>query len=113
VRRAVLLRVLSLPQVENVIKNTEMEIELFGFGGLFVMVEGRCMLSSCTCGDSPDIFGACSPGHAMRWQQTPKGMETRLNGMLIDRYAEHEKSAYPTPCKGRYGVRGETYSHPV
>ena len=36
-------------------------------------------------------------------------METRLNGMLIDRYADHEKAAYPTICKGRYLVRGETY----
>jgi O2-independent ubiquinone biosynthesis protein UbiU len=109
VRRAVLPRVLSLPQVENLVEHTEVEIELFGFGGLCVMVEGRCLLSSYTCGDSPNTRGACSPGHAVRWQQTPQGMETRLNGMLIDRYADHEKAAYPTICKGRYLVRGETY----
>ena len=109
IRRAVLPRVLSLAQVENVIANTDVEIELFGFGGLCVMVEGRCLLSSYACGDSPNTFGACSPGHAVRWQQTPKGMETRLNGVLIDRYAEHEKAGYPTLCKGRFAVGGETY----
>lgn len=109
VRRAVLPRVLSLAQVETLIRNTDVEIELFGFGGLCVMVEGRCMLSPYTCGDSPDIFGACSPGHAVRWQQTPQGLETRLNGMLLNRYADHEKAAYPTICKGRYLVGGETY----
>jgi len=109
IQRAVLPRVLSLAQVENVIRNTPVEIELFGFGGLCVMVEGRCLLSSYACGDSPNTFGACSPGHAVRWQQTPEGMETRLNGILIDRYADHEKAGYPTLCKGRFAVQGETY----
>ncbi|MGF1644700.1 MAG: peptidase U32 family protein [Thiotrichales bacterium] len=109
IQRAVLPRVLSLPQVENVLRHTAVEIELFGFGGLCVMVEGRCLLSSYACGDSPNTFGACSPGHAVRWQQTPAGMETRLNGVLIDRYAAHEKAGYPTLCKGRFEVQGETY----
>jgi collagenase-like PrtC family protease len=109
IRRAVLPRVLSLAQVENVVNNTDVEIELFGFGGLCVMVEGRCLLSSYACGDSPNTFGACSPGHAVRWQQTSQGMETRLNGILIDRYADDEKAGYPTLCKGRFAVNGETY----
>ena len=109
IQRAVLPRVLSLAQVENVIKNTPVEIELFGFGGLCVMVEGRCLLSSYACGDSPNTFGACSPGHAVRWEQTAQGMETRLNGILIDRYADSEKAGYPTLCKGRFEVQGDTY----
>jgi len=41
VKRAVLPRVLSLAQVEQVLKNTPVQIEVFGFGGLCVMVEGR------------------------------------------------------------------------
>ncbi|MGF1546179.1 MAG: peptidase U32 family protein [Thiotrichales bacterium] len=109
IQRAVLPRVLSLAQVEHVMRHTAVEIELFGFGGLCVMVEGRCVLSSYACGDSPNTFGACSPGHAVRWEQTPQGMETRLNGVLIDRYAAHEKAGYPTLCKGRFEVQGETY----
>ncbi len=109
IRRAVLPRVLSLAQVEAVMRHTDVEIELFGFGGLCVMVEGRCLLSSYACGDSPNTFGACSPGHAVRWEQTPGGMETRLNGVLIDRYADHEKAGYPTLCKGRFQVGADTY----
>lgn len=44
VSRAVLPRVLSLAQVEQVAENTPVEIEVFGFGSLCVMVEGaaRC-----------------------------------------------------------------------
>ena len=109
ISRAVLPRVLSLAQVEQVIANTPVEIEVFGFGGLCVMVEGRCALSAFATGESPNCNGACSPGKHVRWEQTPKGMETRLNGILIDRFADGERAGYPTLCKGRFDVNGETY----
>jgi putative protease len=98
-----------MAQVEQVVKNTPVEIEVFGFGGLCVMVEGRCALSAYATGTSPNCNGACSPGKAVRWEQTPQGLETRLNGVLIDRYAEGERTGYPTICKGRFEVDDETY----
>jgi putative protease len=109
VKRAVLPRVLSLAQVELVTRNTPVEIEVFGFGGLCVMVEGRCALSAYACGESPNTMGACSPGRAVRWHETSRGLESRLNGVLIDRYAAGERAAYPTLCKGRFSVGGATY----
>jgi putative protease len=109
IQRAVLPRVLSLPQVEQLLKNTPVEIELFGFGGLCVMVEGRCVLSSYTTGESPNTFGVCSPAKAVSWKQTPKGLESRLNGVLLDRYGADENAGYPTLCKGRFEVQDETY----
>ena len=109
VKRAVLPRVLSLAQVEMVVRRTPVEVEVFGFGGLCVMAEGRCALSAYACGESPNLHGACSPAHAVRWEQTRAGMESRLNGVLIDRYASGERAAYPTVCKGRYAAEGETY----
>ena len=109
VRRAVLPRVLALAQVEQVVRNTPVEIEVFGFGGLCIMVEGRCALSAYVTGDSPNTVGACSPARAVRWQQTPRGMESRLNGVLVNCFAEGERAGYPTLCKGRYTVNGETY----
>ncbi|MDO9365280.1 MAG: peptidase U32 family protein [Methylotenera sp.] len=109
IQRAVLPRVLSLAQVENVVKNTSVEIELFGFGGLCVMVEGRCILSSYVTGESPNTAGVCSPAKAVRWQQTPKGLESRLSGVLLDRYSADENAGYPTLCKGRFEVEDETY----
>jgi putative protease len=45
----------------------------------------------------------------VRWEETPEGLESRLNGVLIDRYAEGERAGYPTLCKGRFEVGGETY----
>jgi len=109
VRRAVLPRVLSLSQVENLVRNTEAEIEVFGFGSLCVMVEGRCALSSYVTGDSPNTRGVCSPAKAVRWKQGPDALEVRLNGVLLDRYAQGETAGYPTLCKGRFSVNDETY----
>ena len=102
--RAVLPRVLSLEQVQRVIERTPVEIEVFGFGSLCVMVEGRCALSSYVTGESPNTHGVCSPPKAVRWQETPQGRESRLNGVLIDRYAPGENAGYPTLCKGRFDV---------
>ncbi|VBH41308.1 U32 family peptidase [Burkholderia pseudomallei] len=109
VSRAVLPRVLSLAQVEQVAENTPVEIEVFGLGSLCVMVEGRCALSSYATGESPNTRGVCSPAKAVRWQKTPDGLESRLNGVLIDRYEDGENAGYPTLCKGRFTVADESY----
>jgi putative protease len=98
-----------LQQVAHVVANTDVEIEIFGFGGLCVMVEGRCILSSYVTGESPNTAGVCSPAKAVRWQKTSDGLESRLGEVLLDRYSEDEKTGYPTLCKGRFSVGEETY----
>jgi len=107
IARAVLPRVLSITQVEQVLEKTPVEIEVFGFGSLCVMVEGRCALSSYVTGEAPNTNGVCSPPKAVRWVETPQGRESRLNGVLIDRYAAGENAGYPTLCKGRFDVGDE------
>lgn len=107
--RAILPRVLSVEQVAQVMAHTQVEIEVFGFGSLCVMVEGRCALSSYVTGEAPNNSGVCSPAKAVRWRQTALGLESRLNDVLIDRYADNENSSYPTLCKGRFEVRDECY----
>ena len=109
IRRVVLPRVLSLKQVKQVAETCPVPVEVFGFGSLCVMVEGRCLLSSYVTGRSPNTFGACSPANAVSWNETPDGLETRLNNILIERYAQGEPAGYPTLCKGRFNVGGNTY----
>lgn len=109
IKRAVLPRVLTVAQVEHVINNTAVEIEVFGFGSLCVMNEGRCWLSSYATGESPNTIGACSPARFVRWENTPEGLDVRLNGILIDHFAAGENAGYPTICKGRYQVGEENY----
>ncbi len=108
IQRAVLPRVLSLEQVRQLVNRTSVEIEVFGFGSLCVMVEGRCALSSYATGESPNTHGVCSPAKFVRWQETPQGLESRLNGVLIDRYGQGENAGYPTLCKGRFDVGDES-----
>jgi putative protease len=109
VRRAVIPRVLSLPQVQHIVEHSPVAIEVFGFGSLCVMVEGRCLLSSYVTGESPNTYGACSPAKAVQWRETPQGLESRLSGVLTDRYAAGEEAGYPTLCKGRYQVGDDTF----
>ena len=107
VERVVLPRVLSVQQVRQLAKTSLVKLEVFAFGSLCIMAEGRCYLSSYMTGESPNTAGACSPAKYVRWQETDKGLESRLNDVLIDRFAEDENAGYPTLCKGRFNVEGD------
>ncbi len=109
VGRVVLPRVLSMHQVKQLARETDVGLEVFAFGSLCIMAEGRCYLSSYMTGESPNTVGACSPAKFVRWEETPSGLESRLNEVLIDRYGPGENAGYPTLCKGRFEVDGQTY----
>jgi putative protease len=109
VSRVVLPRVLSVRQVEQVIRDAPIPVEVFGFGSLCVMVEGRCLLSSYVTGRSPNTYGACSPASHVRWEESEQGTRTRLNGLLVDCYGPGEPGAYPTICKGRFSAGEHTF----
>ena len=49
-------------------------IEVFAFGNLCIMVEGRCQLSSYVAGASPNRHGVCSPAKFVRWDEEPDGV---------------------------------------
>jgi len=109
VSRVVLPRVLSVQQVRQLAKSSPVPLEVFAFGSLCIMAEGRCYLSSYMTGESPNTVGACSPAKYVRWQETDKGLESRLNDVLIDRYQPDENAGYPTLCKGRFEVDNNVY----
>lgn len=109
IQRVVIPRVLSLRQVARLVEKSPVAIEVFGFGSLCVMVEGRCLLSSYATGDSPNTYGACSPAKDVEWREIDGHLETRLGGILIDRHGPGEQAGYPTLCKGRFQAGGHTY----
>jgi len=109
IRRAVLPRVLSIAQVRRLAERDIVPLEVFGFGGLCIMAEGRCLFSSYACGRSPNNYGACSPAEAVEWREVDEGLETRVGGVLVDRFGDGETAGYPTLCKGRYRVAGEQF----
>lgn len=109
IKRAVLPRVLSVSQVAQLAKKSPVELEVFGFGSLCIMAEGRCHLSSYVTGESPNTCGVCSPAKSVRWEKTAQGLESRLNDVLIDRYDDNENAGYPTLCKGRFNIGKNTF----
>ena len=115
IKRAVLPRVLSLAQVAHLARHSPVELEVFAFGSLCIMVEGRCYLSSYLTDESPNTCGACSPAKAVRWEETPRGLESRLNDVLIDRYGEGEKAectiVHMTPLATKELVVGSRACH--
>jgi len=110
VSRVVLPRVLSMAQVKALARMCDMPLEVFAFGSLCIMAEGRCYLSSYMTGESPNTAGACSPAAFVRWDEKDDGvLESRLNGVMIDRFAKDENAGYPTLCKGRFQVGDDLY----
>lgn len=109
VKRVVLPRVLSIHQVRQLARVSPVEIEVFAYGSLCIMAEGRCYLSSYLTGESPNTAGACSPAKFVEYKETDSGLETHLNGILIDKFNDDEKAGYPTLCKGRFDVDDERY----
>jgi putative protease len=108
VRRVVLPRVLSVQEIAALNRNVDVETEAFVFGGLCVMIEGRCHLSSYATGRSPNLNGVCSPPEAVSYDEDRHGVAARLSGFTIDRYAQGEPAGYPTLCKGRFRAGDKT-----
>ena len=110
ISRAVLPRVLSIQQVERLCEGSPVPIEVFAFGSLCIMVEGRCQLSSYVTGASPNRHGVCSPASFVRWEEHDDGRRSvRLNQVLMDKFEPAEPAGYPTVCKGRFDVGGEIF----
>ncbi|MCL2913673.1 U32 family peptidase [Shewanella corallii] len=107
IERAVLPRVLSMKQVRDLAKEQVVDLEVFAFGSLCIMAEGRCHLSSWVTGQSPNTGGSCSPAKYVRWQECGNERHTRLNEVLIDKSSLDEQMGYPVVCKGRYCTKQE------
>lgn len=107
VRRVVLPRVLSAPEIAVLNRSISVETEAFVFGGLCVMAEGRCAMSSYGTGRSPNLSGVCSPPEAVSFEDQQDQLTSRLAGFTLDRFAAGETAGYPTLCKGRFRAGGE------
>lgn len=103
-RRVVLPRVLSIAEISLLARRVQCELEVFAFGGLCVMAEGRCSLSSYATGKSPNMNGVCSPASHVRYRRDGGAMVSELGAYTINRFAENQAAGYPTLCKGRFKV---------
>lgn len=108
VKRVVLPRVLSVQEIAAINREISVETEVFIFGGLCVMAEGRCSLSSYITGRSPNMNGVCSPASHVEYAEEGKDLAARLGGYTIHRAAKGEAAPYPTLCKGCFKVGERT-----
>ncbi len=108
ISRVVLPRVLSVTEISSIIAQTDVEVEVFVFGGLCVMAEGRCSLSSYATGKSPNMNGVCSPASHVDYQDAGGQLSARLGGFTIHQVAPDQPAPYPTLCKGCFKSAGKT-----
>ncbi|BBF94178.1 ubiquinone anaerobic biosynthesis protein UbiU [Blastochloris tepida] len=107
VERVVLPRVVTVEEIAAIHREITCETEVFVFGGLCVMAEGRCLLSSYATGKSPNMHGACSPAGCISYREEGSTFVSRLGEFTINRVTKGEPAAYPTLCKGRFVIDGK------
>lgn len=106
VKRVVLPRVLRVEEIAAINRQIDIETEVFVFGGLCVMAEGRCSLSSYATGKSPNMHGVCSPASHVAYAEEGERLVARLGGFTIHKSAAGEPAPYPTLCKGCFSAKG-------
>ena len=102
VKRVVLPRVLTLDQIATLNRQVPVQTEVFAFGGMCVMAEGRCLLSSYATGESPNMNGVCSPAEHVHYEERDGQLVSRLGDFTINKFRDGEPAGYPTLCKGRF-----------
>lgn len=115
-KRVVLPRVLTIADIAKLGRKIGCEMEVFVFGGLCVMAEGRCSLSSYATGRSPNMNGVCSPASHVRYRQDGEELVSELGDYTINRFPLGEPTGYPTLCKGRFNIaddQGYAFEDPV
>lgn len=108
VKRVVLPRVLSIEEITAINREIDIETEAFVFGGLCVMAEGRCALSSYATGQSPNMNGVCSPASHVVYAEEGEALVSRLGRFTIHKVPRTTAAPYPTVCKGCFSAGGQT-----
>lgn len=103
VKRVVLPRILTIPEIKSLKQEIPCEIECFIFGNHGLMAEGRCSLTNYATGLSTNMDGVCSPANHVAYEEDKdRNLTAKLNGFTIDCFSCTQNPGYPTICKGRY-----------
>lgn len=103
IKRVVLPRILTIPEIKSLKQEIPCEIECFIFGNHGLMAEGRCSLTNYATGLSTNMDGVCSPAQSVAYEEDKnRNLTTKLNNFTIDCFSCTQNPGYPTICKGRY-----------
>lgn len=110
IKRVILPRVLTIAELAALNDRVEVETEVFIFGAMGVMAEGRCSMSSYVTGLSPNLCGVCSPASHVQFEEYGGKLVARLGRFTINAQPRSEAAGYPTLCRGRFRANGrESY----
>ena len=109
VKRVVLPRVLSVEEIAALNQAIKIETEVFVFGGLCPMAEGRCALSSYATGPLAQHV-RCLLAARSKWPipRTRAARRRRSAALPSNRFQPSEPAGYPTLCKGRFVACADT-----
>lgn len=103
IKRVVLPRILTIPEIKVLHAAIPCEIESFIFGNHGLMAEGRCSLTNYATGLSTNMDGVCSPASHVKYEEDAQhNLSTKLGRYTIDCFSCGQNAGYPTICKGRY-----------
>jgi putative protease len=103
VKRVVLPRILTVPEIKIMAGEIPCEIETFIFGNHGLMVEGRCSLTNYITGLSTNMDGVCSPAAQVQYIKDDAGnLSTKLGEFTIDCFSctvsDNLQGAVSDPC---------------
>lgn len=108
IKRVILPKALNIDEISKINAQISIESEVMAFGGMCPFAEGSCSLSSYATGVSLNQSGECSPASHVTYEQLGTGLSTKLAGLTINNFLEHEIVKKPTICKGRFMANGKT-----
>lgn len=112
IKRVVLPRILTVAEISAIHEQIPCEIEVFIFGNIGMMAEGRCSLTNYVSGYSTNMDGVCSPASHVHFEEEQSGeLTTSLGDYVIDCVGCGENAGYPTICKGRYLTKARQESY--
>lgn len=99
----VLPRVLNVEEIEEIVKNTSVEIEVFALGSLCTSYPGRCNLSQYITGESTNTKGVCTSPKFLDFKENDRDITLLLNDKVINKIENCQSGDSIHECKGHKG----------
>ncbi len=99
----VLPRVLSVDEIEHIVKNTQVSIEVFALGSLCTSYPGRCNVSQYITGESTNTRGVCTSPKFLDFKEDERDITLRLNNIALNKLEGCQESDSIYECKGHQG----------
>ncbi len=99
----VLPRVLNVEEIQQIVKNTSVEIEVFALGSLCTSYPGRCNLSQYITGESTNTKGVCTSPKFLDFKEDNQDVTLFLNNVALNKLEGCKSSDSIHECKGHKG----------